>query len=89
MSGGWTLYNRTASAMYRYLDREAIEERRARACDRFFRRLKRPSLRKFAQALKHEMVHAPTCNEFNIRKKVVSRCKISIRTYFLYLKILH
>ena len=89
MTGEWTTYNLTAAAMYRYLDREAIEKRRAKKAERFFRKIKNLSLRKFAQAIKHEIVHDPKCNESDIRKKVISRCKISARSYYSYLEILH
>ena len=53
----------------------------ARACDKFFRRLENPVLRRFCQALKHEMIHDPKCNEFNIAKKVANRLKIGLRQY--------
>ena len=73
----------SVGAMLAYLDREAIEYRKARACDRFFRRIENPTLREFCQALKHEMIHDPKCHEFNIAKKVRYRMKISQAEYYL------
>ena len=67
------------------LDAEYIAYRKARACDRFFRRIKNPALKRFCQALKHEMVHDPKCHEFNIPKKVSSRLKIGLRMYHKHL----
>ena len=67
--------------MLAQLDAEYIAERRAKASKRFFRRIKNPALKRFCQALKHEMVHDPECHEWNIPKKVSSRLKIGLRTY--------
>ena len=74
-------YNLTAAAMYRFLDREAIEQRRYKNSRKFFRSLPSKSLRQFAKALKHEMVHDPECNESNIPQKVMARLKIGRRMY--------
>ena len=68
------------------LDAEEIAYRRARACDKFFRRIKNPTLKRFCQVLKHEMIPDPKCNEFNIREKVCSRLKIGHTTYYSTLK---
>ena len=68
------------------LDAEYIAERRAKASKRFFRRIKNPALKRFCQALKHEMVHDPECHEWNIPKKVSSRLKIGRAMYFRYLQ---
>ena len=68
------------------LDAEYIAERRAKASKRFFRRIKNPALKRFCQALKHEMVHDPECHEWNIPKKVSSRLKIGHTSYYSTLK---
>ena len=81
MIGEWTTYNRSAAAMYRYLDRETIAERRSKNCKRFFRRLESPALKRFCSALKYEMEHDPECHEWNISKKVCSLLEIGARQY--------
>ena len=83
----WTTYNRSAAAMYRYLDRGVIEKRRERAMRNYMRRIENPKLRKFALSLVRVMT-VETGPEICIRKKVISRCKIGRATYFEYLKIL-
>ena len=85
MISGWTTYNRSAAAMYRYLDRGVIEKRRERAMRNYMRRIENPKLRKFALSLVRVMT-VETGPEICIRKKVISRCKISTASYYLNLK---
>ena len=73
--------------MVNYLDRAEIAAARKRKYLKTVRKLP-PNLRRFAVALKREMVdlRGPECD---IRKKVCSACKISTRTYFLNIEKLH
>ena len=81
MTIGWTLYNQNAAAMYRFLDRETIEERRYRKSRKFFRSLKSKSLRQFVMTLKNAMIYDKNCNESNIQKNIANRLKIGVREY--------
>ena len=69
--------------MVNYLDRAEIAAARKRKYLKTVRKLP-PNLRRFAVALKREMVdfRGPECD---IRKKVCSACKISAATYYLHL----
>ena len=73
----------TVNQMVNYLDREEIAAARKRKYLKTVRKLP-PNLRRFAVALKREMVdfRGPECD---IRKKVCSACKISTATYYLHL----
>ena len=68
--------------MVNWLDRAEIAAARKRKYLKTVRKLP-PNLRRFAVALKRTMVdfRGPECD---IRKKVCSACKISIRTYLRY-----
>ena len=74
----------TVNQMVNYLDRAEIAAARKRKYLKTVRKLP-PNLRRFAVALKREMVdfRGPECD---IRKKVCSACKISAATYYLTLK---
>ena len=69
--------------MVNWLDRAEIAAARKRKYLKTVRKLP-PNLRRFAVALKREMVdfRGPECD---IRKKVCSACKISTATYYLHL----
>ena len=69
--------------MVNYLDRAEIAAARKRKYLKTVRKLS-PNLRRFAVALKREMVdfRGPECD---IRKKACSACKISAATYYLHL----
>ena len=69
--------------MVNYLDGAEIAAARKRKYLKTVRKLP-PNLRRFAVALKREMVdfRGPECD---IRKKVCSACKISAATYYLHL----
>ena len=73
----------TVNQMVNWLDREEIAAARKRKYLKTVRKLS-PNLRRFAVALKREMVdfRGPECD---IRKKVCSACKISAATYYLHL----
>ena len=73
----------TVNQMVNYLDRAEIAAARKRKYLKTVRKLP-PNLRRFAVALKREMVdfRGPECD---IRKKVCSACKISAATYYLHL----
>ena len=73
----------TVNQMVNWLDRAEIAAARKRKYLKTVRKLP-PNLRRFAVALKREMVdfRGPECD---IRKKVCSACKISTATYYLYL----
>ena len=73
--------------MVNYLDRAEIAAARKRKYLKTVRKLP-PNLRRFAVALKREMVdfRGPECD---IRKKVCSTCKISARTYLRHLEFCH
>ena len=73
--------------MVNWLDRAEIAAARKRKYLKTVRKLP-PNLRRFAVALKREMVdfRGPECD---IRKKVCSTLKISGRTYYLHIEKLH
>ena len=73
----------TVNQMVNWLDRAEIAAARKRKYLKTVRKLP-PNLRRFAVALKREMVdfRGPECD---IRKKVCSACKISTATYYLNL----
>ena len=77
----------TVNQMVNYLDRAEIAAARKRKYLKTVRKLP-PNLRRFAVALKREMVdlRGPECD---IRKKVCSACKISARTYLRHLEFCH
>ena len=82
MIEGYTQYNRTVAEMVRYLDREAINERCEKRLRNSIRRLKSPTLRKFALALVKVMT-TEKGPEICTQKKVCYLLKIHRSAYFL------